>query len=201
MNHHYYQESQEDLPSNPSSFDFYFREHHFKFHTDDGVFSKKYIDYGSFALLKSFEPNSLDGPILDMGAGYGPIGIVLSKLYMKSLYLCEINERAYQLILKNILENQNSDIYPFHSNLYEALDSKLKFASIVTNPPIRAGKAVVYAIYDGAYDRLLPKGELWVVIQKKQGAPSSKEYLTNLFGNCSIVDRDRGYYILKCIKN
>ena len=60
---------------------------------------------------------------------------------------------------------------------------------------------MVYAIYDGAYDRLLPKGELWVVIQKKQGAPSSKEYLTNLFGNCSIVDRDRGYYILKCIKD
>lgn len=200
-NYHYYQENQEDLHSNPTSFDFYFQNEHFIFHTDDGVFSKQYIDYGSFALLKAFVSTELEGPILDMGAGYGPLGIVIARLYRKDIYFCEINQRAFELLKKNINENDIQSAYAYHSNLYEALEQEQLFASIVTNPPIRAGKQVVYAIYDGAYQHLLPNGELWVVIQKKQGAPSSKDYLTNLFGNCTIVARDKGYYILKCKKD
>ena len=74
------------------------------------------------------------------------------------------------------------------------------FSSIITNPPIRAGKATVFAIYDGAYKHMIKGSELWVVIQKKQGAPSSKDHLTQLFGNCEVVAKDRGYYILKSIK-
>ncbi len=199
-NYHYYQENQEDLHSNPARFDFYFQNEHFTFHTDDGVFSKGYIDYGSYALLKAFVPPSLDGCILDMGAGYGPIGIVLARLYKKEISFCEINERAYGLLLKNIKENHIDQAHPYHSNLYEALDSSIEFACIVTNPPIRAGKQTVFAIYEGAFQHLKKNGELWVVIQKKQGAPSSKEYITQLFGNCCIVARDKGYYILKAIK-
>lgn len=200
-NYHYYQETQEDLHSNPAIFDFHFKSEAFRFHTDDGVFSKHYIDYGSFVLLKNFVPNSLPEPILDMGAGYGPIGIVLSRLYDKEVYMCEINQRAHALPEKNIVENRSRKAYAFHSNLYESLDSTLQFSSIVTNPPIRAGKQIVYSIYDGAYQRLVQGGELWVVIQKKQGAPSSKDYLTKLFGNCTIEAKDKGYYILKCIRN
>lgn len=199
-NHHYYQKYQEELHSNPSSFKFIFKEEQFCFHTDDGVFSKKYIDYGSFALLKAYVPSSLPGPVLDMGAGYGAMGLVLARLYNLEVHLCEINERAYNLLNQNIKENRLEHVYSYHSDLYEALDPNLTFTSIVTNPPIRAGKQVVYAIYDGAYERLVSGGELWVVIQKKQGAPSSKDYLTSLFGNCEIVARDKGYYILKSVK-
>lgn len=199
-NYHYYQENQEGLHSNPSTFDFNFKNEHFKFHTDDGVFSKNYIDYGSFVLLKNYVENDLNGPILDMGAGYGPIGIVLARLYSKEVHMCEINERAYNLLNQNLKENQIENAYAYHSDLFEALNENLKFSSVVTNPPIRAGKQVVHSIYDGAYERLLENGELWVVIQKKQGAPSSKDYLTNKFGNCEIVARDKGYYILKSIK-
>ena len=197
---HYYSEKQDDLPSNPSSFQFNFKDHHFKFHTDDGVFSKNYIDYGSFALLSAFEPNKLEGPILDMGAGYGVLGIVLARLYHLKAILCEINERACGLIEKNILENKMENVDFYHSNLYDALPENSIFASIVTNPPIRAGKEVVFNIYRGAYEHLMIGGELWVVIQKKQGAPSSKAFLETLFGNCTIVDRNKGYYILKCVR-
>ncbi len=179
-------------------FVFNFKDHTFKFHTDNGVFSKDYIDYGSFALLKAFKPNDIDLDILDMGAGYGPLGIVISTLYNKHTVMCEINERAYNLNLKNIEENK-ANATVFQSDLYEKV-SDLKFASIVTNPPIRAGKDIVYKIYDEAYNHLVEGGELWVVIQKKQGAPSSKEHITNLFGNCEIVTRDKGYYILKAVK-
>lgn len=198
-NHHYYSESQEGLESNPDKFIFHFKDHKFVFHTDCGVFSKNYIDYGSFVMLKSFEPNGLDYPILDMGAGYGPIGIVVSVLYNKPTAMCEINERAYRLCQKNILENHADKAEAYHCNLYEGVKDR-RFSSIITNPPIRAGKQVVYAIYDGAYHHLVSGGELWVVIQKKQGAPSSKAHLEELFGNCTVVSKDKGYYILKCVK-
>ena len=197
---HYYSEKQDDIESNPSEFIFNFKDHSFKFHTDNGVFSKEYIDYGTFAMLKAFTPNNIDLPILDMGAGYGPIGIVVSKLYNKETHMCEINERAYNLILKNIEENKANSV-AYHSNLFDNLPSGLVFSSVITNPPIRAGKDVVFKIYEGAYERLTTNGELWVVIQKKQGAPSSKEKLISFFGNCEIVNRDRGYYILKSVKN
>ena len=88
----------------------------------------------------------------------------------------------------------------FHSDLFEKIED-MRFSQVITNPPIRAGKDVVFKIYDGAYTHLEPLGELWVVIQKKQGAPSSKAHLEALFGNCEIVNKDKGYYILKSVKN
>ena len=198
MASHYYSKTQEDIESNPSFYTFNFKGESFKFKTDNGVFSKDYIDYGSFVMLNVFKPNDIKLPILDMGSGYGPIGIVVSRLYNRHVVMAEINERAYNLSLENI-KNNNSDCEAYNSNIYEKLDG-FKFSSIITNPPIRAGKDVVFSIYDGAYDHLEVNGELWVVIQKKQGAPSSKEHLEKLFGNCEIVKRDRGYYILKSIK-
>lgn len=198
-NYHYYEQNQEGLHSNPSSFDFHFRNESFKFHTDDGVFSKKYIDYGSYVMLSNFLPNTIDGPILDMGAGYGVIGIVLARLYRKQVVMAEINERAVGLIQKNIQQNKVA-AEVLHSNLFTEIPENQLFSSIVTNPPIRAGKQVVFAIYDGAYQHLVAGGELWVVIQKKQGAPSSKEHIEDVFGNCEIVKRDRGYYILRAVK-
>ena len=199
-NYHYYQKEQSDLHSNPNTFDFNFKGLNLKYKTDDGVFSKKYIDYGSFVMLNTFLPNDIVGPILDMGAGYGALGITISKLYNKEVHMCEINERAYNLIKENAKINKAENIIAYHSDLFESLPNDLKFASIVTNPPIRAGKQVVFAIYDGSYERLVSGGELWVVIQKKQGAPSSKTHLEELFGNCEIVNKDKGYYILKSVK-
>lgn len=198
-NTHYYSKTQENVKSNPNCYTFNFREHTFKFHTDNGVFSKDYIDYGSFAMLKAFKPTNYSEDILDMGAGYGPIGIVISKLYNRHVIMCEINERAYHLNLENIKENK-ADCEVFQSDLYEMVEGKV-FSSIVTNPPIRAGKDIVFKIYEEAYNHLIINGELWVVIQKKQGAPSSKEHIEQIFGNCEIVERDKGYYILKAIKH
>lgn len=195
---HYYSKEQNDIESNPSTFNFNFKGLELKFKTDNGVFSKNYIDYGSFAMLKEFIPNDIDLPILDMGSGYGPIGITVSKLFNKKVIMCEINERAYNLSLENIKTN-DANCIAYNSDLYEKI-ADLKFSSIITNPPIRAGKKTVFDIYDGSFDHLETNGELWVVIQKKQGAPSSKEHLEALFGNCEIISRDKGYYILKSVK-
>lgn len=196
MSHYYSKEV--DVKSDPSYFTFNYKNHTFKFKTDNGVFSKEYIDYGSFVMLNEFIPNDIDLPILDMGCGYGPIGIVVSKLYNKKTIMAEINERAYNLALDNVkTNNSNSEVY--NSNLYEKLEG-MEFSSVITNPPIRAGKDIVFKIYEGAYNHLVINGELWVVIQKKQGAPSSMAHIKELFNNCEIVKRDRGYYILKAVK-
>ena len=198
-NTHYYSKTQGDLESNPAKYTFNFQNHQFIFHTDNGVFSKDYIDYGSFAMLKAFEPNDIDLPILDMGAGYGPIGIVVSKLHNKKTVMCEINERAYNLALKNIKQNNaNSEV--FHSDLYEAVND-MTFSSIITNPPIRAGKKVIYEFFEKAKDYLTVNGNLYVVIRKSHGAESAKKKLEEVFGNCTMIDRDKGFHILKSTKN
>jgi 16S rRNA (guanine1207-N2)-methyltransferase len=196
----YYSEKQDGLASNPHTYDFCFREHKFRFKTDAGVFSKAYIDFGSFTMLEAFTPNTIDAPILDMGCGYGPIGIVVSTLYDREVLMVDINERAISLTNDNIKTNKVDKAKAQKSYIYDSIPDEMMFSSIITNPPIRAGKKVVFDIYDGAYNHLLPGGELWVVIQKKQGAPSSKAHLEELFGNCEIVNRDHGYYILKSIK-
>ena len=197
---YYYSEKQDGLKSNPNTFDFNFKDHKFKFKTDAGVFSKNYIDFGSFTMLESFIPNEIDAPILDMGCGYGPIGIVVSTVYSKDVLMVDINERAIELTKFNIKANDANKAKAQKSYIYDSIDENIKFASIITNPPIRAGKKVVFDIYDGAYKRLCDGGELWVVIQKKQGAPSSKAHLEELFSNCEIVNKNKGYFILKSRK-
>jgi len=196
----YYSEKQDGLASNPHSYVFNFREHSFNFKTDAGVFSKAYIDFGSFTMLEAFTPNPIEAPILDMGCGYGPIGIVVSTLYDKEVLMVDINERAINLTNENIKTNKVNKAKAQKSYIYDSIPDEMMFSSIITNPPIRAGKKVVFDIYDGAYKHLLPGGELWVVIQKKQGAPSSKAHLEELFSNCEVVCKNKGYFILKSRK-
>lgn len=199
-NYHYYSEHI-DLKSNPTDFTFNFKNHTYTFQTDIGVFSKKYIDFGTYTLLSNIVLNDLDGPILDVGCGYGPIGIVISTIYDKEVMMVDINERAIELANKNIKRNLASKCQAQKSYLYDSLDKNVKYSTIISNPPIRAGKKVIYEIYDRAFDFLMPQGELFIVIQKKQGAPSTMDHLTEVFGNCEVICKEKGYYVLKCVKN
>jgi 16S rRNA (guanine1207-N2)-methyltransferase len=151
-------------------------------------------------MLKEFKPNDIDLPILDMGAGYGPIGIVVNRLYGREVWMCEINERAYNLILKNSKDNKSINVKAFHSDLYEKIPNDQLFSSIITNPPIRAGKKIVFEILSGAYEHLNVGGELWIVIQKKQGAESSLKHLKTIFETVEVVNKDGGYWIIKSRK-
>src|SRR5574344_1361940 len=108
-NNHYYSKNQDGLKSEESTFDFYFKDQKFTFTTDNGVFSKNYIDFGSYTMLKSFVL-SAPGTILDMGSGYGPIGIILGKLNNTHVVMAEINSRALALANKNIIANGCSDL-------------------------------------------------------------------------------------------
>lgn len=166
------------------------------FLTDAGVFSKKMIDYGSQALLKCLDFHKQES-VLDVGCGYGVLGLTLVKARAVEATLVDINQRALDLACKNAERNQVLATI-FQSNLYQNIEGR--FHHIISNPPIRAGKQVVHEVITGSYTHLLDGGDLTIVIQKKQGAPSAKAKMEEVFGNCEILKKDKGYYILRSRK-
>lgn len=165
------------------------------FLTDAGVFSKKMVDFGSQLLLKCLEVDEGE-TVLDVGCGYGPLGLSLAKAYGVQATMVDINNRALDLARQNA-ERNKVEATIFQSNIYEQV--KGKFDHVISNPPIRAGKQVVHEIIEKSKDFLGIGGDLTIVIQKKQGAPSAKSKMEDVFGNCEIVKKDKGYYILRSV--
>ena len=166
------------------------------FLTDAGVFSKKMVDFGSQLLLKCLEVNQGE-TVLDVGCGYGPLGLSLAKAYGVQATMVDINNRALDLARQNA-ERNKVEATIFQSNIYEQVEGT--FDHVISNPPIRAGKQVVHEIIEKSKDFLEIGGDLTIVIQKKQGAPSAKSKMEDVFGNCEIVKKDKGYYILRSVK-
>ena len=166
------------------------------FLTDAGVFSKKMVDFGSQLLLKCLEVDEGE-TVLDVGCGYGPLGLSLAKAYGVQATMVDINNRALDLARQNA-ERNKVEATIFQSNIYEQVEGH--FDHVISNPPIRAGKQVVHEIIEKSKDFLGIGGDLTIVIQKKQGAPSAKSKMEEVFGNCEIVKKDKGYYILRSVK-
>jgi 16S rRNA (guanine1207-N2)-methyltransferase len=199
MTEHYYSRNPK-IESKPMFWNFTLRGNVFQFKTDQGVFSKNEVDFGSRLLIESFEIPEIKGPILDVGCGYGPIGLSLAKSDAdRMIHMIDVNQRAIELAKENASLNQISNVTVYESDRLENV-SETDFSAIVTNPPIRAGKQVVHDILTDSYQHLKSRGELWVVIQKKQGAPSTKEKLNEIFGEVEVVCKDKGYYIFKAKK-
>ena len=174
-----------------------------KFTTDAGVFSKLRVDYGSGVLIKKMlDVDFPQNNILDVGTGYGPIGLFAAKFWPKqTVEMIDVNERGLDLAKKNAEINHVNNVAIFSSDVYSHISSAKKYGLILTNPPIRAGKKVVSSILSGAKNHLVSDGVLLVVIQKKQGEPSARKLLTKTFGNCTILKRDKGYYVLQAVNN
>lgn len=171
----------------------------FTFVTDAGVFSKKGVDYGSKALIAAMElPEGAS--VLDVGCGYGPIGLTAASVIPRGkVTMVDINERAIELSRQNAEKNGITNVEILQSDmLSEVMDRK--FDIVLTNPPIRAGKETVHRIFEQAYEVLNPGGSLWIVIQKKQGAPSAFAKLESLFSKVSEIGKDKGYRIIKAVK-
>lgn len=174
-----------------------------KFTTDAGVFSKMRVDYGTGVLIKQMaEVDFPSSNILDVGAGYGPIGLFAAKFWPEqTVDLVDVNERGLNLAAQNAEVNGITNVNIYKSDVYDEVPSERKFGLIVTNPPIRAGKKVVSSILARAKDHLVEDGILLVVIQKKQGEPSARKLLKETFGNCTILIRDKGYYVLQAVNS
>jgi 16S rRNA (guanine1207-N2)-methyltransferase len=201
VNDHYYTNKPQSA-SDRQVFDTVLRSFSFRFMSDAGVFSRDGVDYGSRVLIEQMEI-SHSARILDIGCGYGPIGLTAARLAPQGhVTLVDINERAVELSRLNAEANQVSNVSFAQSDLYEAVDGET-FDVILSNPPIRAGKAVVHRLFVESWKHLKPGGALWVVIQKKQGAPSARAKLAEVYGEESVIEvgKDRGYRLYRCIRN
>ncbi|WP_208585794.1 class I SAM-dependent methyltransferase [Gracilibacillus suaedae] len=186
-----------DVASDPQTWEYLLRGKKFTFTTDNGVFSKGEVDFGSRVLIEAFHAPDIDGPLLDLGCGYGPISIALAAtLPERSVVGVDVNERALSLAEKNAKQNKIANVSFKESDILSDVTDQ-SFAAILTNPPIRAGKQIVHKMFEEAKKALLPNGELWVVIQKKQGAPSAKKKLTELFEEVEVVKKEKGYFIFR----
>jgi 16S rRNA (guanine1207-N2)-methyltransferase len=199
MSEHYYSRTQK-VESDPKFWDFMLKNNLFRFKTDNGVFSKREVDFGSRLLIESFEMPQTEGFVLDVGCGYGPIGLSIAKQYHdRVVHMVDVNERAIQLSKENAALNKVENVKVYESDRLINV-KEMNFAAILTNPPIRAGKQTVHDIFEQSYNHLVSNGELWVVIQKKQGAPSAIEKLKKLFSEVETIDKSKGYFIVKAIK-
>ena len=200
MADHYFT-NKPNAESEQSAWTYKLRGHTFKFVTDLGVFSKKTVDFGSRLLIETINLDKMiEGDILDVGCGYGPIGLSLAKEATKrTVEMVDINERALGLAKQNASNNRidNAKIHP--SDIYQQVEAD-SYAAILSNPPIRAGKKVVHEILTGSFARLKSQGTLIIVIQKKQGAPSAKGKMEETFGNAEVIAKDKGYWIIQSFK-
>ena len=198
MSHYFIND--ETVESKPRRISYSINGVDFSFESDNGVFSKNELDKGSELLIETLLPINLGENILDIGCGIGVIGLTLA-YFTPSIKVCltDVNTRALSLCSANAATLKLSQrVTILQSDIYTKVEGK--FDSIVSNPPIRAGKKVTYEIYKGALVHLIDGGSLYIVIRKNQGAPSVMSYLEELFGNVTLLAREKGYYVLKATK-
>ena len=194
---HYYTDNS-DLSSNRKDFDYYFDNEKFIFTTDNGVFSKKNVDYGSYLLIKNTYKRKLGYRVLDLGCGYGPVGIIIKRFNKDiEVQMVDVNSRAIDLAKLNCLNNKTDINVSLCDDITKL---NILFDSIILNPPIRTGKKVIFDLYKKSYACLNEGGSLYIVIAKKQGALSSIKELNNIFTKVTNLDKDGGYYVVQAIK-
>lgn len=166
------------------------------FETDAGVFSKQHIDPGSEILCKSLP--ELYGRVLDMGCGWGAMTVMaLARFPALDVTMADVNERALDLAVRNVQKN-GMQAKAVLSDGFERVEGE--FDAVMTNPPIRAGKAVIYRMFEDAKAHLAEGGRLFLVIRKQQGAPSALKFLKELYAEAETIERDGGYWVIACRK-
>lgn len=166
------------------------------FDTDAGVFSRDGLDEGSRILMEALP--DLYGRVLDLGCGWGAVGVSIKKRWPEiDLVMTDVNQRAADLSQKNLtLNGVSAEV--LQGDGFQNVTGTFDF--VITNPPIRAGKQAIYAMFADAFARLNPGGRLYIVIRKQQGAPSALKYLRTLFADSQVIDREAGFWVIESIR-
>lgn len=196
---HYF-ENDKNLKSEIRELSYKYNSSFFIFYSDNGVFSKNNIDYGSRLLIETYlkENDINEKRVLDVGCGYGFLGIMVSRVTDSYVEMIDINKRAVHLTNMNIKRYKDFKGKTYVSNVYENVEGK--YDIIITNPPIRIGKEKLLEILIGAFDHLEDNGLLYYVIRKDQGTLSIKKILEENSINVEIINRDKGYFIYRAKK-
>ena len=189
---HYF-ENDKNLASNIKTFNISVNNSNFTFNTDNGVFSKGELDFGTSLLIKNVLKLNISGNILDLGCGYGAIGIILSKLTSSNVTMSDVNKRAIHLTRANLKKN-GVLASVIESDGYENIDGKFDY--VISNPPIRVGKKILYKLLLDTKDHLKENGELIIVVRKEQGALSLIKDMKSDY-NVEVIDKEKGFYIVR----
>lgn len=188
-----YFENNENLKSNIEIKKVKIKNKDFEFMTDNGVFSKKGLDFGTRSLLETINIEEITGNVLDFGCGYGPIGIYVASMTNANVHMIDINRRSLELARRNVnLNHVNVQIY--ESNLYENVTETFDY--IISNPPIRVGKTILYELLFKAKEHLEKNGKLIIVVNKDQGAKSLMKDLEKEYKVC-LLNKNKGFYIIE----
>ena len=195
MTDHYFTNA--NLPSDTRKITYNFEDSSITFTSDLGVFSKDKLDYGSRLLIETFMNQGIyNASILDVGCGYGFIGLSLAKFRNAKVTMADVNKRALHLANMNIKSNKIENAEAFESNVYESVEGKYDF--IITNPPIRTGRETVLEFLRGAKEHLNENGELWFVMRKNHGALTVAKLIEDLY-KIEVVEKSKGFLIFRCI--
>ena len=194
MNDHYYTRTPQSA-SRPAECTFSYRGIDLTFKTDAGVFSRGEVDTGTRLLLEAL-PEEMQGEILDLGCGWGVIGISIARKWPGThVTMADVNTRALDLSRENAKRNRAEVVCAESDGMGALMDRS--FDAVVTNPPIRAGKQVIYKMFADAATRLAPGGALYLVIRKQQGAESCIRYLETIYGKVEKLDRSGGFWVVR----
>lgn len=190
---HYFSQDQNNTKSNPKAIAFRVHNVELSVLTDHGVFAKDGLDRGTKVLLEhlSLEKGKT---VLDLGCGYGSVGLFVSKKFGCLVDYVDINERALDLTKQNLVKNKVEGRV-FQSDGLDNVTATYDY--IITNPPIRAGKKVIYRFFKDARNHLTKNGEFYVVINKKHGADSALKKLQTIYQQVEIIGKDKGFYVIK----
>ena len=189
---HYF--TNDNLESKIQKFKINIQSYDFSFNTDNGVFSKGELDFGTYLLIKNILNKKISGDVLDLGCGYGPIGIIIAKLLNTKVTMIDVNKRAVHLTKMNIKENNVHNIECLVSEGYKEINDQ-KYDYIVSNPPIRVGKKILYDLLINAKNHLKEDGVLIIVVRKEQGANSLIRDMS-VYYSVKVIDKDKGFFII-----
>ena len=193
MSHYFVEDT--TLNKDPKIIDFEFFGYKVKVVSDKGTFSKYRVDLGTSIFIKTLVTLPLKGKILDLGCGNGIIGISL-KTYFKDeieIEFSDINNYCVDLTNESLkLNSMNAKTYC--SNGLDEIN--LKYDYILLNSPISCGKETSFNLYKESKEHLNEKGKLVIVIRKDKGALSHVKYLSSLFQNVEVINKEKGYYII-----
>lgn len=193
---HYFTKDNNNLKSQEKDIYVHIKDKKFHFITDNGVFSKSGLDFGSRLLIESVV-GMKKTKVLDLGCGYGPIGIIYKSFNPEAeVIMTDINIRASELTKKNATLNQ-VDVMSVNGDGFSEITGK--FDMILTNPPIRTGKENIYKLFQESYEHLLPGGELIYVMHKKHGVASAIRKCEEIYKKVDVFSKKSGYHIIKCI--
>lgn len=183
-----------DSQHNRKEFSFRFFDYLFRFYSDASVFSKDHVDLGTITLLEYVKGLKLDNcQCLDLGCGYGVISIILKKIFPTALVTgVDINSRAVNLAIENAIANDvNVDF-----KINDGLSNLDKYDYIITNPPIRAGKKVIYSWFEMATNYLVDNGCLILVMRKEHGLKSALKFCLQYYSYVDIVYKNKGFFVV-----